>query len=527
VKPRGVWVGRGLALVGLAALVAAVRQADGWALLAAAGGTVAAAGLVLAPLVRLWLSGQSVPLPSDFEHALDLLRRAHGARAGWIVGLDPGDIEVIGGAARGPTTPVSRDARRRGEAIAQLASVDGRAHVVREAEGTYVAVGDFPFGAGLLLAERDAPSGIAQAVGVELRRLVASMRLAHLHQVGEQPAQLVAKQLAAIAAGTRTLEGLAKAGVELAQRLSQRGAAIVLQGGGAGGAGAPGAGGAGGGSAGDARVVAVSRAADTRLAGLALPGDAPALRAVLSGVPVATEGAEDIFGSALPDRRRGERAGMAYPLADGNFPIGALVLTGPPLRQGTPAADQIQRLSAELGSRLAAARAVYEAEQRAVRDPLTGLNNLREFERLLGTHAGPSPPIATLIYADLDRFKTLNDTLGHAAGDAALRHIAGVLVSAVRDKDLVARIGGEEFAVWMPHTPMDAGLEVAERIRRTVETKPWRWEGEPRRLTLSCGVASYPASVRDVNNLRAAADAALYRAKEAGRNRVEKAAAAD
>ena len=152
---------------------------------------------------------------------------------------------------------------------------------------------------------------------------------------------------------------------------------------------------------------------------------------------------------------------------------------------------------------------------------------MREFERLLGMHAGPSPPIATLIYADLDRFKKLNDTLGHAAGDAALRHIAGILVSAVRDKDLVARIGGEEFAVWMPHTPMDAGLEVAERIRRTVETKAWRWDGEPHPLTLSCGVASYPASVRDVKNLRAAADAALYRAKEAGRNRVEKASAAD
>ena len=519
-KPRGVWVGRGLALLGLAAVVAAVRQTHGWALLAAAGGMLAAAGLALGPLVRLWLSGQSVSLPSDFEHALDLLRRAHGARAGWVVGLDPGDVEVIGGwgggGGGGRTTPLSRDARRRGEAIAQLASVDGRAHVVREAEGTYVAVGDFPFGAGLLLAERDAASGIAQAVGEELRRLVASMRLAHLHQVAEQPAQLVAKQLAAIAAGTKTLEGVAKAGVELAQRLSQRGAAIVLQGGG---------GEAGG--AGDGRVVAVSRAADNRLAGLALPGDAPALRAVLSGVPVATEGAEDIFGSVLPDRRRGERAGMAYPLADGNFPIGALVLTGPPLRQGTAAADQIQRLSAELGSRLAAARAVYEAEQRAVRDPLTGLNNLREFERLLGTHAGPSPPIATLIYADVDRFKKLNDTLGHAAGDAALRHIAGILVSAVRDKDLVARIGGEEFAVWMPHTPMDAGLEVAERIRRTVETKAWRWDGEPHPLTLSCGVASYPASVRDVKNLRAAADAALYRAKEAGRNRVEKASAAD
>src|SRR5438034_7015213 len=74
-----------------------------------------------------------------------------------------------------PSTTLFRsDARRRGEAIAQLASVDGRAHVVREAEGTYVAVGDFPFGAGLLLAERDAASGIAQAVDRKSTRLNSS-----------------------------------------------------------------------------------------------------------------------------------------------------------------------------------------------------------------------------------------------------------------------------------------------------------------------------------------------------------------
>jgi len=107
-KPRGVWVGRGLALLGLAAVVAAVRQTHGWALLAAAGGMLAAAGLALGPLVRLWLSGQSVSLPSDFEHALDLLRRAHGARAGWVVGLDPGDVEVIGGWGAGGAAPATR-----------------------------------------------------------------------------------------------------------------------------------------------------------------------------------------------------------------------------------------------------------------------------------------------------------------------------------------------------------------------------------------------------------------------------------
>jgi len=80
--------------------------------------------------------------------------------------------------------------------------------------------------------------------------------------------------------------------------------------------------------------------------------------------------------------------------------------------------------------------------------------------------------------------------------------------------------------VWMPHTPLESGLEVAERIRRSVEGTVWRWDGQPYALALSCGVAGYPDSVRDITNLRSAADAALYRAKQGGRNRVEKAVAA-
>ena len=117
-------------------------------------------------------------------------------------------------------------------------------------------------------------------------------------------------------------------------------------------------------------------------------------------------------------------------------------------------------------------------------------------------------------------------TLGHAAGDAALRHVARILEGAVRDKDLVARIGGEEFAIWMPHAPLESGLEVAARIRATVESGAWRWGGEEYPLTISCGVASYPDTVTQVENLRSTADAALYRAKQSGRNRVEKAIAA-
>ncbi len=500
---RGVWIAPALLILGLTTAIVAVHRGGRWALAAALAGFVVACGLTYSTLLRFRLSPQARASPLDFLHTLDLLRRAHHALAAWAVGLREGEVEAHG------ARELHRDVRHRGAALVQLASVDGRAHVAREEEGTYVAVGDFPYGSGILLPQPDAPAEDTDAVVDELRRLVASMRLAELDVPAAQ-GELVAKQLALVAAGAQTLEGVALAGAGLAQQLSQRGAAVVLQ----------------DATASAARVVAASSVVDKRLAGLALAAEAPAVRAIHTGLPVATHGDEDVFGPGVPERRRRERAGAAYPLKDGHQTAGALVLLGPPVDPDTPLGEQLSRLVAELGPRLAAARAVHAAEQRAVLDPLTGLPNRREFERateLYKTEATARREPATLIYADLDRFKTLNDTLGHAAGDAALRHVATLLQAAVRDRDLVARIGGEEFAIWLPRTPLAEGLEVAERIRWSVETMTWRWNGEPHRLTASCGVAGFPEPVADLGNLRGAADAALYCAKQAGRNRVEKA----
>jgi two-component system cell cycle response regulator len=204
--------------------------------------------------------------------------------------------------------------------------------------------------------------------------------------------------------------------------------------------------------------------------------------------------------------------------------VGAFVLMGPPLEPDAPLLDDLAPLLSDLGPRLAATRAVHDAERRAVVDSLTGLRNRREFERVLGAFGqGSRGTPATLIYVDLDHFKKLNDTLGHPAGDAALKHVARLLEAAVRDGDLVARIGGEEFAVWLPRTALREGIEVAERIRRSVAERALTWSGSVYPLTTSCGIASCPEHVGDVLNLPAAADAALYRAKESGRNRVEKA----
>ena len=473
-----------------------------WAPLALAGGL--GLGWLLGAARRRARERRAPLRPSDISHTLDLLRRAHGGAAAWAVGLASGPIAAV-------DPRLAADARARGDALVQLACVDGRVHVVREPAGTYVAVGDFPFGAGVLLAPDTDPA----AAAADLRRVVAGMRVAaavELQHIEGSDRRVVKQLAAALAVREHTVAGIAAAALELVQRLTERGAVVVLQD-------APSK---------ELRVVARSGAADQRLERLVLSGESPVARAVASGVPIATQGREDIFGPGVPERRRQERAGTAYPLLDGHFAIGALVLIGPPLAAETTKAEQVGRLVAELGPRLAAARAVQAAEQRAVLDPLTGLYNRLEFEAKIDAfrsgEGGSGRGAATLVYVDIDHFKRLNDSLGHAAGDKALQHVAEILLRQVRDHDTVARIGGEEFALWLPHTPATLGIEVAERVRGAIETTLWHWDGAPRPLTASCGVASYPECAPD--NLRALADAALYRAKQAGRNRVEKAGAA-
>ena len=128
-----------------------------------------------------------------------------------------------------------------------------------------------------------------------------------------------------------------------------------------------------------------------------------------------------------------------------------------------------------------------------------------------------------LVYADIDRFKSLNDTLGHPAGDAALVHFARIIREQIRAGDVPARIGGEEFAVWLPETGLDLGGRIAERIRIKLGTTAWDWRGRQWPLSASFGVAACPETSRSLDNLPAQADSALYVAKRSGRNRVEKA----
>jgi diguanylate cyclase len=155
---------------------------------------------------------------------------------------------------------------------------------------------------------------------------------------------------------------------------------------------------------------------------------------------------------------------------------------------------------------------------RALTDPLTALPNRRAFERgMAGLR--PHDMSAGLLIADLDHFKVVNDTFGHAAGDYVLQQVALTMRAMIRDHDLLARLGGEELAVLLPDTEARRALEVAERLRAAIEAMDIRWEEQSIRITASFGLSVAPGTL-PAEDMFVQADAALYAAKSAGRNRV-------
>jgi diguanylate cyclase (GGDEF)-like protein len=264
-------------------------------------------------------------------------------------------------------------------------------------------------------------------------------------------------------------------------------------------------------------VVAASAGADRRLVGLPVSSFSAAGRASSGDVPIAGRTSGDLLGERQGDRRAREEEGVAFPVRDGREGVGALVVFGQPDAMPDRVREHIAWLVANAGPKLGRAATVRAAESRATTDELTGLPNRRALERAMAAHGDAA---CSVLCVDLDHFKKLNDGFGHAAGDAALRHMAGVFRNVLREDDLPCRIGGEEFALWLPGAPADRAMEVAGRILGAVRESLLEWGGAQLQMTCSIGVAAVPDTVARVKNLLGAADVALYRAKEEGRDRV-------
>ncbi len=166
-----------------------------------------------------------------------------------------------------------------------------------------------------------------------------------------------------------------------------------------------------------------------------------------------------------------------------------------------------------------------ELREHALRDELTDLYNRRHFMQVLADAVSDCirRPEAEMVLAiiDIDFFKEINDRIGHLAGDAVLRQLAKVLRERVRADDTLARIGGEEFAVLMPETPLAAAREVCERLRAAVSEAAYVLDdGRREEVTISIGFSDFNEATDNMSELLKRADAYLYEAKSAGRNKV-------
>jgi diguanylate cyclase (GGDEF)-like protein len=180
----------------------------------------------------------------------------------------------------------------------------------------------------------------------------------------------------------------------------------------------------------------------------------------------------------------------------------------------------VKTVSDQLAVAISHARLFRHVQTQAMTDALTGLYNHRYFQERLDREtklADRNNGKVSLILLDLDHLKRINDTHGHRAGDAALCHAASVMLSSMREVDICARYGGEEFVIILPQCGREDAINVAERLREAIASKPVHKIGQ---VTASIGVATYPTATKTKEELIEMADRAMYLAKAAGRNRV-------
>jgi diguanylate cyclase (GGDEF)-like protein len=196
-------------------------------------------------------------------------------------------------------------------------------------------------------------------------------------------------------------------------------------------------------------------------------------------------------------------------------------VSGEPMSDGAGRFKGYRGVGSDITERKRMERELHDL---ATTDALTGLANRRHFvarleHELARVHRLVNPPVSVLMI-DLDHFKRVNDRYGHPVGDALLKHCATVVGDCARKMDLIGRMGGEEFAILLPGTDLDSACSFAERLCTTLANTPLQHDGLTITVTASIGVAEMSVVDAGTSDVLKRADAALYRAKEGGRNRV-------
>ena len=216
-----------------------------------------------------------------------------------------------------------------------------------------------------------------------------------------------------------------------------------------------------------------------------------------------------------------DRATTILPLMVQGNPFGCLVAVSLKKEIDSMEKNYLKLFAGQIELSVSMTRLLESVKIQAVTDVLTGLYNRRYFDETLAKEIKRSQRSKrpfTLITLDLDHLKQINDTYGHTAGDKAIASIGSVLLKNARETDIPARFGGEEFALVMPDTDVEGGIEAAERIRKMIAAKKIEGIGT---ITASIGVATYLKHANTIEDLVKLVDQAMYSAKENGRNRVE------
>jgi diguanylate cyclase (GGDEF)-like protein len=216
------------------------------------------------------------------------------------------------------------------------------------------------------------------------------------------------------------------------------------------------------------------------------------------------------------------------PLVAAGEPVGAIGVTPTPPLTDTECAA-LAAAAALLGPSARNAELYSEVQENSVRDALTGCFNRRHSLQVLDSElrrARRSRGAFSLVMLDLDHFKTINDRFGHLCGDAVLAHVGQRMKAVLRGSDTKCRYGGEEFLVLLPDTPLAGARRVAEMLRKDLEQHPVPWNDQMLVVTASFGIAEIIAGEETANSIIARADAALYQAKQDGRNCVRTSKAA-
>jgi diguanylate cyclase (GGDEF)-like protein len=245
---------------------------------------------------------------------------------------------------------------------------------------------------------------------------------------------------------------------------------------------------------------------------LASPDDCPAIRA---GHTLAFPDASRFDACPLLRPDAGARASTCVPVAIGGRTVGVVQVSSPAQLDAQTTAV-VEGVARQAGDRIGVLRAFEQSHRQASTDALTGLLNRRSVEEAMRGVEARGDEYA-VVYTDLDRFKHLNDTYGHAAGDRALRAFAHVLRTVVRPDDLVARWGGEEFVCVLMDSDASGAVRVCERVREALALL--HLDGETPGFTASFGVATSTGSTFD-ETVRSA-DEALIEAKRGGRDRIQ------